>query len=201
MKKEELTALGLNEEQIKGVQALSGADVKHAQEVKDAEIAKLTTERDNLQTQLAEANKTLEGFGGKTPEQIQQELKDYQDKADKAQKDFDAQILQRDQLDWLNGRFGTGEGQYDVTSSYAKNAIISEVMGPNGLPWKDGAYIGFDDHMKAAKEKDKTLYQTTEEKAEAEKAQEQQEKAPYFTGPAGNHTTKEGQKYVPPKIF
>lgn len=200
MKKEELTALGLNEEQIKGVQALNGKDITHAQDVKDAEIAKLTTERDNLQTQLNTANETLKGFGGKTPEQIQQEIKDYQDKADKAQKDFDAQILQRDQRDWLKGRFGTGEGQYDVTSEYAKSAIISEVMGKDGLPWKDGAFVGFDDHMKKAKEKDKTLYRTAEEKAAQEEDDKQQEGAPYFTGPAGNGG-KKSEKYVPPKIF
>ena len=69
------------------------------------------------------------------------------------------------------------------------------------LPWKDGAFLGFDDHMKAAREKDKTLYQTAKEKAEAEKAKGQQEKAPYFTGRAGNHNTQPGEKYVPPKIF
>lgn len=200
MKNAELTALGLNEDQIKGVQALSGADVKHAQEVKDAEIAKLTTERDNLQAQLNTANETLKGFGGKTPEQIQQEIADYQKKAKEAQEGFDAKILERDQRDWLKARFGTGEGQYDVTSSYARNAIISEVMGENGLPWKDGAFIGFDDHMKAAKEKDKTLYRTAEEKAAQEEEDKQQEGAPYFTGPAGN-SGKKGEKYVPPKIF
>ena len=200
MKKEELTALGLSEEQIKGVQTLNGKDITHAQEVKDAEIAKLTTERDNLQTQMNTANDTLKGFGGKTPEQIQQEIADYQNKAQEAQKDFDAKILARDQRDWLKARFGTGEGQYDVTSEYAKSAIISEVMGKDGLPWKDGAFVGFDDHMKKAKEKDKTLYRTAEEKAAQEKGDKQQEGAPYFTGPAGNGG-KKGEKYVPPKIF
>ena len=200
MKKEELTALGLNEEQIKGVQALNGKDITHAQEVKDAEIAKLTTERDNLQTQLNTANETLKGFGDKTPEQIQQEIADYQKKAKEAQEGFDAKILERDQRDWLKARFGPNEGQYDVTSEYAKSAIISEVMSKDGLPWKDGAFVGFDDHMKKAKEKDKTLYQTAEEKAAQEEEDKQQEGAPYFTGPAGNGG-KKGEKYVPPKIF
>lgn len=69
-----------------------------------------------------------------------------------------------------------------------------------GLTWKDGAFFGFDDFMKAAKEQDAALYQTAEEKAEAEKAAELKGKAPNFTGPTGEEKPTP-EKFTPPKIF
>ena len=47
MKTEELTALGLNEDQVKQVFALNGKDVEAAKAAKDKTIAELT---DKLQT-------------------------------------------------------------------------------------------------------------------------------------------------------
>ena len=201
MKKEELTALNVPEEAIPEIQKLVGRDIEAAKAAKDKEIEKITAERDNLQTQLTAANETLKGLDGKTPEQLKQEVADYQKKAEDAQKDFDAKILDRDQIAWLKGQFGPGEGQYNVTSAFSRDALIAAARADgSGLVWKDGQYVGFPAFMEAAKKKDSSLYQTAEEKAEAEKAREQQEKAPYFTGRAGNHT-QEGAKYVPPKIF
>ena len=44
-------------------------------------------------------------------------------------------------------------------------------------------FFGFDDFMKAAKQKDAGLYQTAEEKEAAEKAAKQKEKAPALRDP------------------
>ena len=91
--------------------------------------------------------------------------------------------------------------EYGVTSPFARTALVSECMSPDaGLTWKDGAFFGFDDFMKAAKQKDAGLYQTAEEKEAAEKAAKQKEKAPAFTGPTGDPGTG-SEKYTPPKIF
>ena len=91
--------------------------------------------------------------------------------------------------------------EYGVESPYARKQLEAEVMAEgSGLSWKDGAYFGFDDFMKAAKEKDKSLYETAEEKAEREKQAQQQQKAPQIVGRTGN-TNPTGTKYVPPKIF
>ena len=55
-------------------------------------------------------------------------------------------------------------------------------------------------YMANAKKKDAALYQTAEEKEAAEKAAKQKEKAPTFTGPAGDPGSS-SEKYTPPKIF
>ena len=58
MKKEELTALGLTEEQAEKVFALHGKDITKLQGANAA----ITTERDNYKTQLDTANTKLTGY-------------------------------------------------------------------------------------------------------------------------------------------
>lgn len=197
MKTEELTALGLTEDQVKQVFALNGKDVEAAKAAKDKTIADLTAERDGLKTRLDTAETTLKKFEGIDPQQIQQEIQTYKTQAEDAEKKFAREITQRDQKDWITKRLD----EYGVTSPFARTALVSECMSPDaGLTWKDGAFFGFDDFMKAAKQKDAGLYQTAEEKEAAEKAAKQKEKAPAFTGPTGDPGTG-SEKYTPPKIF
>lgn len=194
MKTEELTALGLSEEQVKQVFALNGKDIESAKAAKDRIISELTAERDGLKTRLTDAETTLKGLD---PQKIQQEIQDYKTKAENAEKDYQAKITARDQKDWIKSKLD----EYGVLSPYARTALEKECMSKeSGLSWKDGAFFGFDDFMKAAKEKDSSLYQTAEEKQAAEDAAKQKEKAPYFTGPTGK-TDGKNEKYVPPKIF
>ena len=190
MKTEDLTALGLTKEQTDSVFALAGKD----REKDKKTIETLTAERDDYKGRLATAEKTLEGFGGKTPEDVEREIKQYQTESSEAQKKFEAQLTARDQRDWLNGQFD----KYGVTSTFARAALIAEAQAEgSGLTWKDGAYMGFDDYMKKAKEKDGSIYLTAEER-EAQK--EHLKKEPTIVGPTGNKTP-DGKKYVPPKIF
>ena len=67
MKKEELTALGLTDEQAGKILAINGNDIEHAKAVKDKEIGTLTEERDNLKSRLTAAETTLQGFEGVEP--------------------------------------------------------------------------------------------------------------------------------------
>lgn len=186
MKKEELTALGISEDVAAKVMEINGKDIEHAKAVKDKDIKTLQDERDGYKTRAETAEATLQNFDGIDPQKIQSELQTWKDKAAAAEKDFNAKITQRDQCDWIKGQLDT----YGVTSPYARSAIQAECMDEkSGLKWKDGAFFGFDEYMKKAKEKDPGLYQTDEEKAEAEKQKQQQEKAPAFTGPAGDGKT------------
>ena len=157
MKTEELTALGLSDEQVKSVFALNGKDIA-ALQATNAELTKvkesLTAERDNLSTQLTAANDTLSKFGDLTPESMQAEIQKYKDQVEATKKDFQAQLTARDQSAWIDKKLD----EYGVTSPYAKAALKQELMSKDsGLTWKDGVYFGFDDYMKAAKEKDSTL--------------------------------------------
>lgn len=207
MKTEELTALGITEEVATKILAINGKDVEHAKSTvgaaKDREIATLTAERDGLQSQLNTANETLNKFEGIDPEQIKGELAAYKQKAEDAEQKFTREITARDQKDWLKAKLD----EYGVKSPLARRQIMSEVMSEtDGLKWhsakddKPAMFFGFDDYMKAAKEEDDTLYQTADEKAEAEKQKDLEDKAPEFTGPTGD--PKPGtSKFKPPMIF
>ena len=197
MKTEELTALGLTEDQAKQVFALNGKDVENAKAAKDKTIADLTAERDGLKTRLDTAETTLKKFEGIDPQQIQQEIQTYKTQAEEAEKKYTRELTQRDQKDWITKKLD----EYGVSSPFARSALETECMSADsGLTWKDGSFFGFDDFMKAAKAKDAGLYLTVEEKEAAEKAAKQKEKAPAFTGPTGDPDSSSG-KYTPPKIF
>lgn len=198
MKTEELTALGLNEEQVKGVFALNGKDIEAEKAKGKKALEAAETARDNYKTQLDTATETLKGFEGIDPTKIKQEVADWKAKAEQAEKDFNAKLTQRDQRDWIKVKMD----EYGVTSPYARKQLEAEIMdAENGLKWKDGAYMGLDDYMKSAKEKDKNLYQTAEEKEAAKKAEEEKAKAARFTGKTGGDAGGGDKKRNPPKIF
>ena len=141
MKKEELTKLGLTDEQADAVFALAGKDIAKHQKT----IETLTAERDDYKTRLGTAEETLKGFGGKTPEDVQKEIDKYKQDSAEASKRFEAQLTARDQKDWLNAQYD----KLGVTSPYARAALTAEAQTEgSGLTWKDGAYMGFDDYMK-----------------------------------------------------
>lgn len=84
MKREDLTKLGLTEEQVDQIMALHGQDVE-----KQKQIA---AEVPGLKTQLAEATKTIEGFKAMNIDQIKAAADEWKTKAEKAQADAAAQI-------------------------------------------------------------------------------------------------------------
>ncbi|MBQ2865824.1 MAG: phage scaffolding protein [Clostridia bacterium] len=194
MKTEELTAIGLTEEQATQVLAMNGKDIeKHKKQITTVE-----GERDAFKAQLDTANETLKKFEGIDPQQIQTELQTYKTKAEEAEKKYTREMTQRDQKDWIGKKLD----EYGVTSPYARRQLTSDIMAEeSGLSWRDGAYFGFDDFMKSAKEKDNSLYQTAEEKAAAEKEAAQKAKAPTFTGPTSDPAGGGEKKFTPPKVF
>lgn len=208
MKTAELTALGISEEVATQILVMNGKDVENAKATvaaaKDKEIATLTTQRDGIQSQLDTATETLKKFEGIDPEQIQTELQTYKTKAEDAEKRFTRELTQRDQRDWLTAKLD----EYGVKSPLVRKQITAEVMSEkDGLKWnaaedgKTGMFYGFDDYMKAAKAEDASLYQTAEEKAAAEKADDLKKKAPTIVGPIGDSDGGSDKKYTPPKIF
>ncbi|MCM1545242.1 MAG: phage scaffolding protein [Ruminococcus sp.] len=196
MKTEELTAIGLSDEQANQVLAINGKDIeKHKQR-----ITALEGERDNYKSQFETAEETLKKFEGIDPEKVKDEIQDWKDKAEAAKKDFELRITQRDQKDWINQKLD----EYGVSSPYARKQLISECTAEDsGLSWKDGAFFGFDDFMKSAKEKDNGLYQTAEEKKAAEEEAKKKENAPNFTDriESGNGSGSGNKKFVPPSVF
>lgn len=195
MKTEELRELGLSDEQISAVFKINGTDI----EKQKKRITDLEAERDGLKTRLDTAESTLKNFDGIDPEKIQAEIQAYKKQAEDAERNFNQQLTQRDQRDWIAKKLD----EYGVKSPFARKQLTADCMSADsGLTWKDGTFFGFDDFMKAAKEQDNGLYQTAEEKEAAEKAAALEQKAARFTGPVGNPQPAAGtKKYVPPKIF
>lgn len=193
MKKEELTKLGLSDEQADSVLALAGKDIeKHKKKVTDLEA-----ERDDLASRLATAEETLSGFDGMDPAAVKSEIEKYKQQAADAEKNYNAKLTARDQQKWIEDKLT----EYGVSSPYARRQLTADIMAADsGLKWKDGSYFGFDDFMKKAKEQDSGLYQTAEEKQAAAEAEALKNKAPAIVGPTGQ-TTPQAPKYVPPKIF
>ena len=198
MKKEELTALGISEEVAAKVLEINGKDIEHAKEVKDREKKAVEDERDGYKTRAETAENTLKSFEGIDPAKIQEEVTTWKTKAVQAEKDYAAKITQRDQKDWLKEQCDA----FGIKSPFARAAIVAECMdADSGLKWKDGAFVGFGDYMKSAKEKDPGLYETEEERKQREDEEAAKNNAPNFTGPAGNNRGEGGKPFAVPAIF
>ena len=136
----------------------------------------------------SDAADALKQFDGVDVEGFKKTIEEWKTKASDAEKKAQAQLLKRDQEDWLKAKFDS----LGVKSERARKSLISDIMGEDGLKWKDGAYMGFDDYVKAENEKDR-FYETPEEKDAAGSA-------PKFTE-QGKEGAGGGEKFVVPKIW
>ena len=89
MKREDLKKLeGLTDDVIDKIMALHGQDIERYKSAADQAKAEI----DGLKAQLAEANQTIEGFKKLDVEGIKAAADEWKAKAEKAQKDAEAQI-------------------------------------------------------------------------------------------------------------
>lgn len=134
------------------------------------------TDRDTYKWQLDTANETLEKFKDIDPEKQAEEIQKYKQAAKEAQDMASKQILERDQRDYLKGEFD----KLEISSDRTRKSLMADIMGEDGLKWKDGAFMGLSDYLAKENEKDH-FYQTEEEKAEAEAKEKAAGSAPKFT--------------------
>ena len=92
MKKEDLIALGLTEEQIAEVQKLNGLDIKKEQE----KLSKIELERDNYKGQLETAQETLEKFKDVDVDKLQGEIDKLKVELEKKEIEYQTQLAERD---------------------------------------------------------------------------------------------------------
>lgn len=149
MKTEELQAIGLTEEQIKKVFELNGTDIKAEQK----KTVKAETERDQWKSRAETAEETLKGFDGVDVEGLNQQIADWKEKAEQAEKDYQQKIYDRDFADALNTAFA----DIKFTSDAAKRAVMAEVKEA-GLKLKEGTILGLTDLLKQIKEKDASAF-------------------------------------------
>ncbi|EOT29488.1 hypothetical protein C805_00072 [Eubacterium sp. 14-2] len=176
------TGIEVTDEQKVAVNAAVTENYKTIAEF-DKQAKKLTAaeaDRDNYKGQLDTANETLEKFKDIDPEKQAEEIQKYKQAAKEAQDMATKQILERDQRDYLKGEFDN----LGIKSGRVRDSLMREIMGEDGLKWKDGAFMGLSDYLAKENEKDH-FYQTEAEKAEAEAKEKAAGSAPkgQFTAP------------------
>ncbi len=165
----------------------------------DKQSKKLTAaeaDRDNYKDQLDTANETLEKFKDIDPEKQAEEIQKYKQAAKEAQDMAAKQILERDQRDYLKGEFD----KLKIESGRVRDSLMREIMGEDGLKWKDGAFMGLSDYLAKENEKDH-FYQTEAEKAEAEAKEKAAGGAPKFTDKSEPKQTEAKDTSPAPVIF
>ena len=134
-------------------------------------------DRDNYKGQLDTANETLEKFKDIDPEKQAEEIQKYKQAAKEAQDMATKQILERDQRDYLKGEFDN----LGIESGRVRDSLMREIMGEDGLKWKDGAFMGLSDYLAKENEKDH-FYQTAGKTGSAEFSNDKSESHAWFTG-------------------
>ena len=165
----------------------------------DKQAKKLTAaeaDRDNYKGQLDTANETLEKFKDIDPDKQAEEIQKYKQAAKEAQDMATKQILERDQRDYLKGEFD----KLKIESGRVRDSLMREIMGEDGLKWKDGAFMGLSDYLAKENEKDH-FYQTEAEKAESEAKEKAAGSAPKFTDKSEPKQTPAKDTSPAPVIF
>lgn len=146
--------------------------------------------------QLEAATEALERFKDIDPEKIQGELEQYRKAAEDARKEAEREITRRDQRDYLRGRFD----ELGIENERVRRSLADDIMGDEGLKWKDGGFYGLDEYLAKVNEKEH-LYKTAEEKEIEEKQAAARSKLPTFTDRSRGKDDGDGEKREFPTIW
>lgn len=131
MERKQLEELGIEDENtIKAIMKANGDDIETAKNGAKEEANKKI---EIIQTQLDEANKKIESFKDIDPEKLNNEIADWKQKAETAQKERDR--IEKDSVakDLLR--------QAGVTDELSLNAILGE-FNKKELKYDNGSFIG-----------------------------------------------------------
>jgi hypothetical protein len=186
--------LELTEEQITSINSAVAENYKTVAEAnkisKKLEDAQGTNT--SLQEQINSLNDAVRKFDGVDVEKLNQAVADANKRAEDAEKDRDAKLLQRDQRDALKAEFD----RLEITSERTRKSLMADIMGEDGLKWKDGAFMGLNDYLAKENEKDH-FYKTAEEKELETKQQKAASEVPKFTDKSEPKGTEPQVKTVP----
>lgn len=150
MKREEITALGIEDKDVLDkIMSIHGVDIEKHKNT----IATLTTERDTLQSQLAAANTQIEQFKGMDIDGIKQAADDYKTKYESAAADFQKQLAERD----YNDAALAALSDVKFTSKAAKSAFLA-TLKEKQLKLDNGKLVGFDEILNQAKADDPSAF-------------------------------------------
>ncbi len=109
MKKEDLVALGLTEEQIAEVQKLNGKDIG----VEQKKVEKLELERDNFKGQLETAQTALKEFDGVDVKELNTKITNLTNDLATKESDYQTKIAERDFSDAIKAAITSAGGKSD----------------------------------------------------------------------------------------
>ncbi len=141
MKREDLTNLGLTDEQVSSVMDIYGKSVEKLK----TDVSTLTTQLNTAKGQLTEANTKLEGFD---PE--------WKAKAEKAQKDADAQVDAMRRSHAIEAAITARKGK----NAKAIRALIDEAAVTVN---EKGEVIGLSEQLDAVEKENSYLFGTDEQ--------------------------------------
>lgn len=118
-----------------------------------AKTTKAETERDQYKGLLEEAQTTLKSFDGKDVAALEQQIQELQKKAEDAQAEAALKLAERDYEDALSRKLSG----LKFTSEAAK-ASITEELRKKELKLDNGELLGFDDAIKAIRERDAAAF-------------------------------------------
>lgn len=124
---------------------------------------RLESEIEAQKSRAETAEETLKSFDGIDPAKLNEELENWKQKAEQAEKDAEAKIAERDFADALKAEM---EG-YKFTSAAAKKSVMAEVQAA-GLKLKDGKILGLSDLIEQIKASDASAF-VDEESAKLER--------------------------------
>lgn len=145
MNKEQLKALGLNDEQITEVFKLNGkAIAKEQQRADSTEIALEDTKK-----MLTDANAKIEGFKDLDIDTIKAEAQKYKDELETTRRESE------DRINALQYETTLKEymGNHKFASERIKNSIMNDVKSKE-FKMDDGKLLGVDEYMNQLKEKE-----------------------------------------------
>ena len=143
MKREDLQAKGLTDEQIDFVMSENGKDINLIK----TKLTTAETARDEYKEQLETANTTIQSYKDMDIEGIKQSASDWEKKYNddlKAMQDK----LEGQAYDFALKEYVSG---YQFTSDLVKEAVIAQLKA-QGFKLNDGKFLGADDFMKQLKE-------------------------------------------------
>lgn len=149
--------IDLTEEQTTTLQKAVAENYKTVAEF-DKKIGKLETERDGYKTQLETATEALKGFDGIDVEDLQAKLTEAQNKAQEAEKEFQAQLAARDFDDALKAEISSLR-----FTSKAAEASITQQIKDAGLKLVNGKIMGFRDFVETLRESDADAFATDDD--------------------------------------
>lgn len=149
MKTEDLTALGLSEDQIKSVFALNGTDIekyKQDAEKQKQAVIQAKEELEGVKTQLGEANTAIKGFEELDVEGIKKAAEEWKTKYEQ-----DTEAL-KNQMSTKEYEFAVDKflGGVEFSSELAKKAVFSEFKD-KGFKLEEGKFLGADDYITSLK--------------------------------------------------